>query len=121
MAEIKQVVNEFDWMHAIYEYIESQLRGRFRLQFPGLEEAIDDLVESMNDPLIRSSEDAMRMGLWNTVSAHGTRLTVHSINGCPHEEKHEFQKEFINMVWSARRDTHKWLTEQGIVPGQSCN
>lgn len=118
---IKQVVTELDWMHAIYEYMEEQLDGRFRLQFPGQGEHIDELLEGMSHPFTRINEDTMMLVLINVTAAHGGRLTTHMLKGCPNEEEHEFQKELISLVWDARYETHEWLKDQGIIPGQSCN
>lgn len=119
--QIKQVVNETDWMDAIYEYIKLQLDGRFRLQFPNMEETIGDILETMDDHLVRSTEQTMLLGIMNAVAAHGSRLTLHSLTGCQNDECHEFQREFINLVWSARNETLQWLKSNGVIPGQSCN
>lgn len=119
--EIKQVVTETDWMHAIYEYLMEQLGGRFKLQFPEHIDYIDGLLESMQDPLIRSTELTMMEALMNVTAAHGGMVTRHSLNGCPHDMNHKFSREFINLVWDARRETSEWLQGQGVIPGQSCN
>lgn len=119
--QIKQVINETDWMDAICEYMIEQLDGRFRLQFPGLTEKIDDLLLVLNDPLVRTSDATMIMGLGSIVGEHGARLTIHSLTGCSNTEGHAFQRELINLVWSARYETLTWLNQQGVVPGQSCN
>src|SRR3954468_9920643 len=95
LVQIKQVINETDWMDAICEYMIEQLVGRFRLQFPGLTEAIDDALLILNDQLVRTSDATMIMALGTIVGTNGARLTIHSLTGCMNTEGHAFQRELI--------------------------
>jgi hypothetical protein len=116
-----QVVTELDEMRAVYEYIISQLDGRFRVQFPAHTEFIDTLIENMQNPFVQITSDQMQVFLFQTVEQFTEALSSCAIQGCPHEGKHVFIREFINLVWDARDLTEEWLKGQGVVPGQSTN
>lgn len=119
--EHRQVLTEHDWFNAVFDYMIEQLDGRFRLQFPEYQYDIDRVIENMNDPLCRASLDSMKYHIGLYMSLFGTTLTSHLVGGCPEEHNHEFLREYINLVWDSHTNTANWLTEQGIVPGQSAN
>lgn len=116
-----QVITELDAMRAVYDYMSLQLDGRFRLQFPEHREIIDEYVNDFLDDQVRQNADGMKFALAMVVNRYGTTLTNCSIKGCPHEDNHQFMREFINLVWDVRIQTAEWLKGQGIVPGQSAN
>jgi hypothetical protein len=116
-----QVVTEYDWLDAMFNYIIDQLDGRFRLQFPDHHKTLDLLVVNMNHPLARTSSEAMMLQLNMAVSTFGSTLTKCSLVGCTRCSNHEFLREYINLIWDSRYETEQWLFQQGIIPGQSTN
>jgi hypothetical protein len=116
-----QVVTEYDWLDAMFNYIIDQLDGRFRLQFPDHHKALDMLVVNMNHPLARTSSETMMLQLNMTASTFGSALTQCSLTRCVRCSNHEFLREYINLIWDSRYETEQWLFHQGIIPGQSAN
>jgi hypothetical protein len=116
-----QVVTEYDWLDAMFNYIIDQLDGRFRLQFPDHHKTLDLLVVNMNHPLARTSSEAMMLQLNMAVSTFGSTLTQCSLTGCTRCSNHEFLREYINLIWDSRYETERWLFQQGIIPGRSAN
>jgi hypothetical protein len=118
---MKQVLTQFDWYNAMFDYIIDQLNGRFRLQFPEHTTALDTLVHNMSDPMGRSTAENMLAQLNMTASMFGATLTMCSLTGCNEHSNHELLREYINLIWDSRDETEHWLHQQGIVPGRSAN
>jgi len=117
----RQVVNEYDMWIAMYDYMISQLEGRFRLQFPSCQVVADQLLSDFRSECIRSNLNDMQSALNNAVSIFGASLTKCMLTSCPEHDSHEFLREFINLAWDLRWLTNEWLKEQGVVVGQSQN
>ena len=117
----RQIVTELDWYSAIYDYIAEQVDGRFRVEFPRLNDVIDEFVSGLRDPLSRLTPELMQWQLSQTVMKLSKQTVECSLEGCDNDDVHNFAKEFIHLIWGARNETSQWLHRQGIVPGQSAN
>lgn len=117
----RQVITEHDMWIAMFDYIAEQLNGRYRLQFPDGEEIIDHILNDLNNPIIRADLDYMENSLGKTTGIFGTMFSECMLIGCREEATHEFMREFINLVWDARRLTTEWLKSNGTPVGQSIN
>jgi hypothetical protein len=118
---MKQVLTQFDWYNAMFDYIIDQLDGRFRVQFPDHGGTLDMLIHNMSDPMGRMTPENMIAQLNMTASMFGTTLTMCSLTGCDEHGNHELLREYINLIWDSRDETERWLHQQGIVPGRSAN
>ena len=116
---MRQVVTEYDAMLAVYDYLTEQLDDRLRYEFTNDVETIDALVEALQNPTNRTSAPCMKMLLANEVSELAEALTICMVTGC--ENNHDFEFEFIELVWNAQKKTAEWLRRQGVVVGLSAN
>jgi len=118
---VRQVVTERDMWIAMYDYLSEQLNGYMKMSYPESEDVIENIVESLNDELVRMHSDWMETCLNNTVSTFGAALTSCMLNGCDEVVHHNFMREFINLVWDLRTLTTEWLKENGTTVGISYN
>lgn len=118
---LRQVVTEYDMWIAMYDYLIEQMNGYMKESYPDQEIHIENLVELLNDELIRMHADWMEYRLNAGVNILGAALTSCMLTGCENVDEHNFMREVINLVWDARTLTEEWLNEQGTPVGQSVN
>lgn len=118
---LRQVVTEYDMWIAMYDYLIEQMNGYLKESYPESEDVIENIVDSLNDELVRCHQDWMERCLNNTVATLGAALTSCMLNGCDEVVYHNFMREFINLVWDVRPLTVEWLNAQGTPAGQSVN